>query len=171
MSTDVSLSRRQSLALLVKLMLLVALLAFVWVIMASFTVNTQDAEQIPDYYVELDVSTLQPGGLRKERAGHKEVWIYRRSESDLQRLKQQVVALRSVDDEFFVFFPYEPVRHCQVQWHAQQRSFYDPCSANHFDLTGRVLSEQGQPVYLPTPQHRYSAAGYLLIDVREAPIR
>ncbi|MGD8526391.1 MAG: hypothetical protein PVJ63_09075, partial [Thioalkalispiraceae bacterium] len=72
MSTDVSLSRRQTLALLVKLMLLVALLAFVWIIMASFTVNTQDAEQIPDYYVELDVSTLQPGGLRKERLGHKE---------------------------------------------------------------------------------------------------
>ena len=173
MSDDTSLSRRQSLALIVKLMVFVAILAFIWVILASLTFNQQSIKEVPGHYINIDVSSLEAGKLRNVSSRHKEIWIYRRSESDIQQLKQAGDSLRSVVDEYFVFVPYEPLRNCQVQWNEHDRTFHDPCSGNQFDLAGRIVKgkHKNQDIYLPIPEYLYTPPGQLNIDARLASIR
>ena len=173
MPGDVSLSRRQSLALIVKLMVFVAVLAFVWVILASLTLNEQNTKEVPEHFINIDVSSLDAGKLRKVTIFHKEIWIYRRSERDIQQLKQLDDSLRSVVDEYFVFFPYEPIRNCQIQWDEHDRTFLDPCFGNQFDLAGRIVKgkHKDQDIYLPIPNYSSASPGQLKIDARLAAIR
>lgn len=173
MPDNVSLLRRQSLAFIVKLMFLVGIMAFIWVLLASLTFQQAANDETPEHIVSVDVSNLEPGQLRKVSLRHKEVWIVRRSETDIQKLKQLTSELRSVDDHYFVFFPYEPSRHCLVQWNEHQRTLHDPCSGQMFDLAGRRIeaSSKQPPLLLPVPRYNYTSPGQLKIDARLAAIR
>lgn len=173
MTGDASLSRRRSLALIVKLMLLIAVLAFVRVIFSSLTFNEHTTNEIPGYFINIDVSNLEAGKLRKVTAFEKEIWIYRRSEDDIWQLKKVNNSLRSVSDEYFVFFPYEPLRNCLIQWDEHDRTFYDPCFANQYDLAGRIVKgkHKDQVLLLNILKYRFSLPGQLIIDARLAAIR
>ena len=168
-----SLSRRQSLALIVKLMILVAVLTFVWVLLASLGVSVSSSDnqknKTADYFVRVDVSQIGVEQLHKTTLRHREVWIYHRSKIDIEQLKQETNDLRSVEDEYFVFFPYEARRNCQLNWEQGDKTFYDPCYAQHFDLAGRPVSsdKQSDVVSLRIPEYQFSGIGQLLIDVRK----
>lgn len=173
MPDNVSLSRRQLLAFIVKFMFVIAIVAFAWVLLASLTFTEQDNKQSPEHFINIDVSALEVSKLRKVSLRHKEVWIYRRSENDIEQLNLASNSLRSQDDNYFVFFPYEPTRNCLVQWNEHDRAFHDPCSGQSFDLAGRRIKRNGseQDVYLPLPQYHYTSPGQIKIDARIAAIR
>jgi Rieske Fe-S protein len=168
-----SLSRRQSLAQIVKFLVLVAMLAFSWVIFSSFTTSGQDKVNTAAYYVDVELSGLEAGQLRKVSLRHRQVWIYHRTDSDIQRLKKSAKSLRSEQDKYFVFFPYEPQRNCLLSWDETNRAFYDPCFARHFDLAGRRLNDKqaGLPMLLAIPQYRFISPRQLQIDARSANFR
>jgi len=132
MSTASSLSRRQSLALIVKLMVLAAVLVFIWVLLAN-------------------LGTPQ----------------------HIANIAQRGDSFRSVKNQYFVFFPYETRRQCQLNWQQGSKAFYDPCYGQYYDLTGRAVDdvEGGVSVHeiapLPIPKYQFSATGQLLIDARK----
>jgi Rieske Fe-S protein len=172
MSVNAQHERRQFLAQLVKFLLLIGLLAFAWVLVSSLTVTHQDEDESNQYYMDVDVSELKPGQVKKVSLQYKEVWIYHRSNDDIAQLKKQALPLRSVREQYFVFFPYEPKRGCVVNWDSAGKTFYDTCNARHFDLAGRVLPQTGLPtVQLSMPGYRFASDRLIQIDVRTANIR
>lgn len=172
MAVEAQHGRRQFLALLVKFLSMVALLAFAWVIFSSLTVNKQGGDKSEDYYVDVDLSQLKIGQLTKVTLRHKDIWVYHRSPQDIKQLKKHNESLRSVRDEYFVFFPYEPKRGCLVNWDQSNKTFYDTCNARHFDLAGRLVKPaSSQPVQLGIPGYRFAADRLIQIDVRAANFR
>lgn len=157
---------RQSLAQLVKILILIALLAFTWVIIASLSTPQHDADENVSALVEVDVSVLRPGMIKKVTLHHREVWIYHRSKQDIEKLKKQNQPMRSLKDEYFVFFPYEPKRQCLVNWDESKRSFYDTCNARYFDLTGRAEASVSPPAILPIPGYHFASEQLIQIDAR-----
>jgi hypothetical protein len=157
---------RQFLAQLVKILILVALLAFTWVIIASLSTPQHDTDENVTPVFEVDVSALKPGTLKKVPLRHREVWIYRRSTQDIEKLKKQKQPMRSLKDEYFVFFPYEPKRQCLVNWEESKRSFYDTCNARYFDLAGRTEVPVSPPVMLSIPDYRFASEQLIQIDAR-----
>ena len=71
--------RRQFLAQLVKFLFVVGILAFVGVVLVSLTSTRQTEDNKLRQGIEVDVSYLKTGQLKKVSAGHKEVWIFHRS--------------------------------------------------------------------------------------------
>ena len=177
MSTASSLSRRQSLALIVKLMVLAAVLVFIWVLLANLGTpqHRRDGEQnkIADYMISENISSLGVGQLQKVTLRHREVWIFHRSQADIANIAQRGDSFRSVKNQYFVFFPYETRRQCQLNWQQGSKAFYDPCYGQYYDLTGRAVDdvEGGVSVPeiapLPIPKYQFSATGQLLIDARK----
>lgn len=172
MSANTQHGRRQFLAQLVKFLFLVGLLAFTWVLFSSLTITRQDEDESNQYFMDVDVSELKPGQVKKVSLQYKEVWIYHRSNEDIAQLKKQGLPLRSVREQYFVFFPYEPKRGCVVNWDSAGKTFYDTCNARHFDLAGRVQSQTASPtVQLGMPGYRFASDRLIQIDVRAANIR
>ena len=172
MSENAQHGRRQSLAQLVKFLFLIGLLAFSWVLVSSLTVSHHDGDESNQYYMDVDVSELKPGELKKVSLQHKEVWIYHRSNKDIEQLKKHNLPLRSVREQYFVFFPYEPKRSCVVNWDDTAKTFYDTCNARHFDLAGRLLKQTTSPVVqLAIPGYRFASDRLIQIDVRVTNIR
>ena len=172
MSANTQHGRRQFLAQLVKFLFLIGLLAFTWVLVSSLTITRQDEDESKQYYMDVDVSELKPGQVKKVSLQYKEVWIYHRSNEDIAQLEKQGLPLRSVREQYFVFFPYEPKRGCVVNWDSAGKTFYDTCNARHFDLAGRLVKPAGsQPVQLGIPDYRFAADRLIQIDVRVANFR
>lgn len=172
MPTDTQYERRQLLAQLVKFLFFIALLAFSWVIISSLTIDNKDGDKGNQQYLDVDVTGLKAGQIKKVSMKYREVWIYHRSKKDIEQLKKQKQSLRSVRDDYFVFFPYEPKRGCMVNWDDTARTFYDTCNARHFDLAGRLMKKvDSHPVQLAVPDYRYATDRLIQIDVRLANIR
>jgi Rieske Fe-S protein len=167
MSTNPGYERRQLLAQLVKLLSMIGLIALAWVFVASLTSTQQTEDKKMTRGIEVNVSQLKPGQLRKLSLGHKEVWVYHRSSEDVEQLKKDNPDLRSQHDNYFVFFPYEPKRQCLVNWDANNRSFYDTCNARHFDQAGRLAGNKGSlQVQLTVPEHHFVSEQVIQIDAR-----
>ena len=166
MSSSPQYEQRRLLAQVLKILILVALLAFTWVIMASLSTPRQDADEDTKPVTQVDISGLKPGMLKKVSLRHREVWIYHRTMQEIAQLKQQNQPMRSSKDEYFVFFPYEPKRQCLVNWDESKRRFYDTCHARYFDLTGRAEVPVSPPAVLPIPGYRFVSEQLIHIDAR-----
>ena len=167
MSTKPGIEHRQLLAQLVKLLFMIGLFALAWVFVASLTSTQQTDDRKMTPGIEVDVSQLKPGQLRKLTLGYKEVWIYHRSSEEVDQLKKDSPDLRSQHDNYFVFFPYEPKRQCLVNWDPNNRSFYDTCNARHFDQAGRLVGkDSSSQVQLSVPEHYFVSDQVIQIDAR-----
>lgn len=171
MSLSPQYEQRRLLAQVLKILILVALLAFTWVIIASLSTPQQYSDQDKKPVIEIDVSGLKPGMLKKVSLRHREIWIYHRTTQEITRLKKQNQPMRSSRDEYFVFFPYEPRRQCLVNWDESKRRFYDTCNARYFDLAGRAEVTETPPAMLPIPGHRFVSGQLIQIDAREINFR
>lgn len=161
------LERRQFLSQLVRFLFLVGLLAFTWIIISSLSSTHLSENNKSDTGIEIELSDLQPGELKKIALQHKEVWVYYRSDKDIEQLKKQNHSLRSQRDAYFVFYPYEPRRQCVVNWDDTNRSFYDTCNARYFDLAGRAIGvNSSQQELLPVPEYQFISAQTIQIDAR-----
>lgn len=166
MSSSPRYEQRQLLAQVLKILILVALLAFTWVIIASLSSPQQGADEDKKPVIEVDVSSLKPGMLKKVSLHHREVWIYHRTTQEIEQLKKQNQPVRSNRDEYFVFYPYEPKRQCLVNWDEAKRRFYDTCNARYFDLAGRAEVPVSPPAMLAIPGYRFVSNQLIQIDAR-----
>lgn len=172
--------RRTYLSVTLKLLLLTALMVVVLMLISSLRqADTEHGKAANPWRVEVDLSALQPGDIKQVNWPGGEVWIYRRTPADLQQFQQAstdryrdpasrlseqpdaaVNAHRSLAEDYFVFLPFETVRHCQVQiteFENGQRGFRDPCYNAQFDMAGRILKNTGnlEQRNLSVPPHHY----------------
>jgi len=173
MSGNTSLSRRRSLALIVKLMLSIAMAAFVWVIFSSLNLSTDNEDKTASHNIYVDLENLGVGKIHKVSSGYREIWIYHRSEHDIKQLRNIHLSLRSNHPTYFVFYPYEKQRNCQVNWDEHNKQFFDPCFGNYFDLSGRMIGEgrKNEVKELSVPEHQFISETQLEVDTRWMPFR
>jgi ubiquinol-cytochrome c reductase iron-sulfur subunit len=178
--------RRLYLKVILKLLLLLGLgLAAIPFIASLRHVENDPLNATNPWYVEVDLSRLVPGQLHSVPWPGGEVWIYSRSQREIQALKaaethrlrdpdshhsQQPAAAsnayRSLKPEYFVFLPLETRRGCQVQQiqlQAGTNGYAEACYGARFDNAGRVLMDSGQPDQhnLTVPPHEFVAADRL----------
>jgi Rieske Fe-S protein len=164
-----SMSLRSFLWFMMLVLIFIGVTQFSWVVFKSLTSSNDDDEQadkVNQQLLKIDISSLVPGQLYKTDFLHKEIWVYHRTEDEITGLKQHREEMRSVNEKYFVFFPYETRRNCQVNLDVHKRVFYDPCYGQAYDMAGYpvdVVAPQGvQP--LPVPAYQISNNGLLLIN-------
>lgn len=137
------------------------------------------------WYVEVDLSRLVSGQLHSVPWPGGEVWIYARTQREIQALQtaeaqhlrdpdshysQQPAAAsnayRSLQPDYFVFLPRETRRGCQIQQIELQAGitgFTEACYGARFDSAGRIFNDSGQPDQhnLAVPPHEFIAANRL----------
>ena len=142
--------------------------------------------------VEVDISDLQPGGVKTVEWRGKPVWIMRRTPEMLAALPQQDAALadpasrkdqqpeyarnpqRSIRPEVFVTVGICTHLGCSPTavpagtsnpsvGDQWQGGFFCPCHGSTFDLAGRVFKNKPAPTNLEVPPHRYVSDTRLLI--------
>ncbi len=131
--------------------------------------------------VEVDLRGLEPGAMTTVEWRGKPVWIIRRTEAMIQRLKTQIAQLRDPDskaeqqpdyaenfhrairEEYLVLIgicthlgcapTYKPnINELGPNWPG---GFYCPCHGSTFDLAGRVFKGVPAPINLEVPPYRY----------------
>ena len=142
--------------------------------------------------VEVDISDLQPGGVKTVEWRGKPVWIMRRTPEMLAALPQQDAALadpasrkdqqpeyarnpqRSIRPEVFVTVGICTHLGCSPTavpagtsnpsvGDQWQGGFFCPCHGSTFDLAGRVYKNKPAPDNLEVPPHTYLSDTRLLI--------
>ena len=142
--------------------------------------------------VEVDISDLQPGGVKTVEWRGKPVWIMRRTPEMLAALPQQDAALadpasrkdqqpeyarnpqRSIRPEVFVTVGICTHLGCSPTavpagtsnpsvGDQWQGGFFCPCHGSTFDLAGRVFKNKPAPDNLEVPPHMYISDTRLLI--------
>ena len=172
MSDSSQYQRRQLLAQVVRFLFFIGLLAFIWVIISNIASRQPGMKGEDGHFFMIDVSAIKVGEIKKITHQYKEIWVYHRSREDINILANQSLPLRSQRDEYFVFYPYEPDRQCQVNWNASIKQFYDTCHARYFDLAGRVVnSKSSQSLELPVPLYRFIDDMTIQLDARQANFR
>jgi ubiquinol-cytochrome c reductase iron-sulfur subunit len=137
------------------------------------------------WYVEVDLSRLVPGQLQSVPWPGGEVWIYARTQREMQMLQTAEIerlrdpdsrhsqqpaaasnAYRSLKPDYFVFLPRETRRGCQIQQIELQagiNGYTEACYGARFDNAGRILKDSGQPDQhnLTVPPHEFVATNTL----------
>ncbi len=131
------------------------------------------------WHVEVDLTSLEAGGIRVVPWPGGEVWIHFRTRQDIQYLPTITDRLRdpgsqfsqqpgtvstdtrSLRPEYFVFLPRETRRGCQVQQIELQvgiTGYSEACYGARFDSAGRIFTGSGQADQqnLPVPPHEFS---------------
>lgn len=175
-----SLQRRKILSGLMKLLVFIGL-GFVSIpFISSFSNSDTDKKQksASDWIITLAVNELIEGEVRAIPWAGGLVWIYSRTDDDIQALRQHHFLsdafsdksqqplnmkndLRSADEKYFVFIPLENKRSCQVRLDKNSGDegrlslFSEPCYGAKYDAAGRILKNTGHPeqTNLPVPLH------------------
>ena len=172
-SAEPSLERRKILSGLMKLLVFIGL-AFVSVPFISSLLST-DSKDDSLWVLSLAMNELEPGQLQRLKWSGGVVWVYRRTDSDLNHLSQPNSLLvdslsnqsdqpddlktiyRSRDKQFFVFIPHENKRGCQVRLNEDttESVFSEPCYGAQFDAAGRIIKNSGhiEQQNLAVPDH------------------
>lgn len=141
--------------------------------------------------VEIDLSDLQPGGLKVEKWQGKPIWILRRSKEDIETLaslddtvsdpdseveQQPSYAQdkhRSINPEFLIVVGLCTHLGCSPSYVRKdddhplgndwQGGFFCPCHGSKFDLAGRVYAGVPAPTNLLVPPHKYLSDTRVLV--------
>ncbi len=133
--------------------------------------------------VEVDISALAPGERLTQEWRGRPVWIVRRTEEMLERLRTQEInlrdpesrqeqqpeyarnELRSVRDEYLVLVGICTHLGCSPLYRPDAPApeirddwtggFYCPCHGSYFDLAGRVYAGVPAQLNMAVPPHRY----------------
>jgi ubiquinol-cytochrome c reductase iron-sulfur subunit len=141
--------------------------------------------------VEVDIGKLEPGALLKVEWRGKPVWILRRTDVMLERVRETDAEVRDPASEQ----PQQP-EYARNEYRAIKAEilivvgscthlgcspierfdlapadlgpdwrggFYCPCHGSKFDLAGRVYKGVPAPLNLPVPPHRYLSDSVILI--------
>lgn len=173
--------RRFYLRVTLKLLLLTGLgLAAIPFIASLRYVGSDSSDTRNPWIVEVDLSNLEVGQVEVVPWPGGEVWIYYRTQPEVQYL--QTVArdtlrdpdslqsdqpatvindTRSLKPEYFVFLPRESRRGCQVrqiELPAGITGYSEACYGAHFDNAGRIFRHSGQPDQhnLTIPPHEFT---------------
>jgi ubiquinol-cytochrome c reductase iron-sulfur subunit len=169
-----------------KLLLLTGLgLAAIPFIASLRYVGSDPGDTRNPWVVEVDLSDLEAGQVEVVPWPGGEVWIYYRTQLEIQHLQtvardtlrdpdsQQseqpatvISDTRSLKPEYFVFLPRETRRGCQVQQIellAGIKGYSEACYGARFDNAGRVFKHSGQPDQhnLTIPPHEFSGPNRL----------
>jgi len=152
--------RRLFFRVLVKLLIVAGLLFFVWILINSLSSTTQFADKTESLpVVELDISDMQSGFIRKTQWNGKEVAVLLRPDTEINpshlKLTDSDNALlnakwRSLRPEYFVYFNSS---RCPLYY--SQRMFKDICTQKKFDETGREIKVKNKPDTLAIPPHYF----------------
>jgi ubiquinol-cytochrome c reductase iron-sulfur subunit len=141
--------------------------------------------------VQVDVGKLEPGALLKVEWRGKPVWILRRTEEMLERVREVDSEVRdpasnqpqqpeyarnefrAIKPEYLVVIGScthlgcSPIDRFDVApadlGPDWLGGFYCPCHGSKFDLAGRVYKSVPAPLNLPVPPHRYLSDSVILI--------
>ena len=144
---------------------------------SSFSTNEVDQKQTATshWVITIAVSELVNGEIKMLPWAGGLVWVYARTEKDIQLLESGNISLRdeaseksdqpetmknnyrSASKQFFVFIPQENKRGCQVSLNhdSNNSGFTDPCFNAKYDTAGRILKKSGQDdqLNLAVPEH------------------
>jgi Rieske Fe-S protein len=177
MSDAASLKRRQILSGLMKLLVFIGFVFLSIPFISSFSSNSIEEKQAASshWVITLPIADLVAGEVKHLPWSGGLVWVYSRTEKDIQSLKefdpslrdsasekssqpeQLKNKLRSANKYYFVFIPQENKRGCQVSLNAAQEKvrFTEPCYAAKYDAAGRVFEKSGhkEQQNLAVPEH------------------
>lgn len=172
-----STKRRQVLSGLMKLLAFIGLVFISIPFISSFSSNSIDEKQAATSHwaVSLSVADLISGEVKALPWAGGLVWVYTRTESDIQSLKNINTSLRdahseksdqpddmknnfrSANEKFFVFIPQENKRSCQVRLNDERKTviFTEPCFGAKYDAAGRIFKNSGhkEQQNLAIPEH------------------
>ncbi len=147
--------------------------------------------------VEIDISKLQPGELLRVEWQGKPVWILRRSDAMIERLKNEIPKsslvdpdstdaqqpdyaqneLRSIKEEFLVLVGICTHLGCSPTFRPEvapadlgsdwKGGFFCACHGSRFDLAGRVFKNVPAPLNLVVPEHYYINDHLILVGKNE----
>jgi len=169
--------RRQLLSGLMKLLVFIGLVFVSIPFISSFSSKSIDEKQAVSsrWIITTSISDLVTGQVKPFRWAGGLVWVYSRTEMDIQSLEETNVFLRdanseksdqpkqmknkfrSANENFFVFIPIENKKGCQVSLNSGQEKvrFAEPCYGAKYDAAGRVFVNGGhkEQQNLAVPEH------------------
>ncbi len=172
-----SIQRRQFLAGLMKLLVFIGFVFLSVPFIFSFSTSEDNEKQkaISHWVVTVPVTELENGKIKPLPWAGGLVWVYARTNKDLQLLENDTLSLqdpnsiqseqpeemknnyRSADKKYFVFIPHENKKGCQVSlnFKSENSRFTEPCFNAKYDAAGRILKNSGQQEQqnLAVPNH------------------
>lgn len=183
-----SIKRRQMLSGLMKLLAMIAFILVSIPFFSSFSTKSIEDKQHSksNWVITIPVVDLAKGKIKKLSWSGGFVWVYARTENDIQALTKSLPLLRdaystnsdqpdgmkndfrSASNQFFVFIPRENIKGCQVSLNNEHENvlFIEPCFNAQYDSAGRILKNSGhkEQQNLTVPKHIIEA-GILKIGV------
>ena len=177
MSSLSSIKRRQILSGLVKLLFFIGFIFLSIPFMSSFTTSEIDEKQNAKshWVITFPVTELVESEVKKLSWAGGLVWVYARTEKDIELLKTNKTYLtdrdsdnsfqpenmkssfRSANEKYFIFIPQENKRNCQVRLKDEREKaiFTEPCFSAEYDAAGRILQGTGHKAQtnLSVPKH------------------
>lgn len=177
MSDLSSVNRRQFLSGLLKLLVFIGLIFLSIPFISSFSTSSLDDKisSKSNWIITLAVTDFVPGEIKPFPWSGGLVWVYTRTEKDIQLLNNLGTSLRdktseqsdqpeqmknnfrSASEKYFVFIPQENKRGCQVRLEEEQENtrFTEPCYGAQYDAAGRVFKNSGhkEQQNLAVPEH------------------
>ncbi|MDH5601664.1 MAG: hypothetical protein OEY78_10210 [Gammaproteobacteria bacterium] len=172
-----SLKRRQLLAGLMKMLVLIGLGFFSYALISSFSSNSLDEKKSSNsrWVMSVPVSELVEGKIKTLAWAGGHAWVYFRTSADIQSLNKPEMILRdarsdksdqpealktrqrSMNPRYFVFIPRENKRNCQVSLlkSDEKGRFTEPCYGAKYDAAGRIMKDSGhhEQQNLAVPEH------------------
>ena len=172
-----SIKRRQLLSGLMKLLVFIGLVFVSIPFIFSFSSKSIDEKQAATsrWIITTSISDLVAGQVKSFPWAGGLVWVYSRTEMDIQSLKETNVFLRdanseksdqpeqmknkfrSANEKFFVFIPIENKKGCQVYLMNEQEKvrFTEPCYSSEYDIAGRIFKNNShkEQQNLAVPEH------------------
>lgn len=177
MSSAESIKRRQILSGLMKLLVFIGFVFLSIPFLSSFSSNSIDEKQTAKshWVISLPVTDLMAGEVKALPWAGGLVWVYTRTENDIQSLKNSNASLqdvhseksdqpedmennfRSANEKFFVFIPQENKHSCQIRLNDDRETvvFTEPCFSAKYDAAGRIFKNSGhkEQQNLAVPKH------------------
>ena len=175
-----SLKRRQLLAGLMKLLVLIGLGFIAVPLISSLSSDSIDEKKSSGsrWVMSVAVASLVKGEVKELEWAGGQAWVYYRTADDLQALDKAVLSLHDASSEksdqpdamktsyrstsplYFVFIPRENKRSCQVSLlkgdgNDSGLRFTEPCYGANYDAAGRVVEGSGhiEQTNLAVPEH------------------
>lgn len=171
-----SIKRRQILSGLMKLLVFIGLVFVSIPLISSFSSKSIDEKQSASsrWVITIPVSDLAVGEVKELKWAGGQVWVYSRTQNDIQSLKDADASLRdatsgysdqpdtmknnirSASPLFYVFIPQENKRSCQVRLINESTArFTEPCYGAKYDAAGRIFKVNGhkEQQNLAVPEH------------------
>lgn len=172
-----SLKRRQLLAGLMKLLVLIGLGFMAVPLISSFSTNSIDEKKSATsrWVITVPVAELVESEVKELDWAGGQVWVYSRTADDINVVNNPALSLRDMHSEksdqpeamktsqrsgspqYFVFIPRENKRNCQVSLLKgnDKARFTEPCYGAKYDAAGRIFKDSGHPEQqnLAVPDH------------------